>query len=367
MKILHISSGLGVGGAERSLLRLVRGLSGAHEFVVVSLSGHNALATEFPCPVWNFDLNAGLLPAGAALRRCVQGFEPDLVQGWMYHGNLAASIVARGVPVIWSIRHSLERWQDEPRRLRLIIRALAHWPVAPQRVVYNSASGWRTHVGRGFGGKPSMIIPNGVDTESYRPVNAQSRRAARELYALSQAATVLGCVARFHPMKDLPTLCAALGQMPHPPDCLVLAGEGMTPDNAELRALLQQHGLLERSRCLGRVADMPALYAALDGLVLASRYGEGTPNVLLEALAVGVPAVATRVGDSAQVLDDDACLVAPGDAPALAAALSALFAQPVEARAARIDRQQQRVVERFSLTACHRQYDSLYAELGGLR
>ena len=114
---------------------------------------------------------------------------------------------------------------------------------------------------------------------------------------------------------------------------------------------------------LGRRRDVGPLYAALDTAMLSSAFGERFPNVLAEAMACGVPCVATDVGDGASIVGDTGLVVPPCDAEALAAGWERLRREGSEGRAARGAAARQRVTDRYALAAMIEAYGALYREL----
>lgn len=375
MRVLHITSGLGAGGAERSLLQLVNASEPpgsqpvATHMRVASLTTAAALAPQFSCPPVVFDLKGERFGALSRLLTFTRRFKPDVIQGWMYHGNLAASYLGwrMGAPVIWSIRHSLARPEAEAAGLRWVVRLGRMACYQPKRVVYNSFSGWRTHAHFGYGPKPSMIIPNGVDI-NYFSTSANSLAPPIEsaACAVPTSEPVIGCVARFHPMKGLKTLLTAHASLQSTTACqLVLAGEGMDEHNSELTTMIDQVGCADKTTRLGFVSDMRNLYRQFSVLVLPSLFGEGTPNAVLEAMAAGIPAIATRVGDAPRCIDRQEWLVEPGDAGELSDKLGQMFALDTAQRAALIAGNTQHLQANYSLERCHERYHALYQELSG--
>ncbi len=366
-----------MGGAERSLQRLCVALGSTHEFAVANLSGANQLVAEFSPAPWQYNFKRRPYRELKRLTAAAAAFAPDVIQGWMYHGNGVASLVGHGLrrcdnrpPVVWSMRHSLARLSDEKLSLRALI-LLQRSPIfQPRRLVYNSHCGWQTHANIGFGTKPSMIIPNGVDTEYFCPASAAERKAARAAFAIAPDQRLLGCVARFHPQKGIETLLQSFASLRDQQLRsgaaelrLLLAGSGMSADNETLAGLLERHGLREAVVLAGVQSDARRLYAAMDLLVLASHFGEGTPNVLLEAMASGVPVIATRVGDSERVVADKRWLVAPSDAAALSVRIAALLELSAAKVAELVAANRARVGKHYSLGQCHRGYGDLYEEL----
>jgi len=170
------------------------------------------------------------------------------------------------------------------------------------------------------------VIPNGIDLTRFRPPldPAAARADARRLLGLPLEASVVGAVGRLDPQKGLDTLVRAFARLhgAGAPPLLALVGEG--PQRRELEWLARSLGVADRVRLVGRRADVPRLLPGLDLFVMPSRW-EGFGLALAEALAAGVPAVASAVDSLPEVLGDAGRLVAPDEPEALAGALSELL------------------------------------------
>ncbi len=142
---------------------------------------------------------------------------------------------------------------------------------------------------------------NGVDVDAFCSRSAEVREAFRARLGLKPEDFVVGGIGRLVPQKDFTTFlhAAALVVEKSPSARFVIFGEG--PEDAELKALAASLGLGDRVRFAGYVGDRQAVYGAIDLLLLTSRY-EGTPMVLLEAMAAGVPICATGVDGTAEIL-----------------------------------------------------------------
>jgi len=166
------------------------------------------------------------------------------------------------------------------------------------------------------------MIPNGVDTGRYRPLDPEQARSTHT----GGAEMVIGCVARLHPDKDHMTLLEAFSLLPLGTARLLLVGEG--PERARLEARVHDLGLSHWVEFLGGRSDIESLMHQFDCMVLSSRT-EGLPLVLIEAMACGVPCVATSVGGIPDLLNPDAgVVVPPGNPGALAEALDGLRRDP---------------------------------------
>jgi glycosyltransferase involved in cell wall biosynthesis len=371
LTVVHVVTSLELGGAQRMLAKLVAAPLAAPERThVVSLLPAGPLATPIRAAgasVHSLGLGHGsvaplrLLALGRLLRR----LGPDLVQGWMYHGNLAASLAAPfgagGAPVLWNIRGALDAPLAESRLTRWVIRAGAGLSARPAAIVYNAASAARQHAAAGYAPARAVVIGNGFDLAAYRPDPAAGPALRRRL-GIADARPLVGIAAEVRPMKDHATLLAAIGRLAaggHDLD-LVMLGTGTTPDNADLVARIAANGLTGRVHLLGPLADPAPVIKGLDLGVLSSAWGEGFPNFVGEAMAAGVPCVATDTGDCRAIIGETGRVAPPRDPAALAAALETMLALPADARHALGLAARERIATRYGLPAIVDAYRRLY-------
>lgn len=324
--VLYLITDLNVGGAERVLLEVVRRLDRRRfQPAVCSLAPPGAMAREFGelgVPVYGLGM-AGfrhLFRAGmlfALLRR--QRF--DIVHTHLFHANVLGRVVARlaGVPVVVSTTHVAE-----PRCWHLL---LERWTASlVDRVVAVSEGVRRYMVERAHipAGK-IVVMRNGVDPGRFRLRRGGFRR--RE--GIASDCLLVTTVGRLHAQKGLGCLLQAARSLtlPHPEVRFLVVGEG--PERRQLLRLRDRLGLGDRVRFLGFRADVPQILADSDVFALPSLW-EGLSIALLEAMAAGLPVVATDVEGVAEVVTDGetGLVVPPGDADALTAALSRLLGDP---------------------------------------
>jgi glycosyltransferase involved in cell wall biosynthesis len=371
MKICHVITGLGTGGAQAALYRLVQTLrSPDFEHVVVALGAAGNMSTLFAeaAELHHLGMHPGrLLPHEVLrLRRLLRNRHYDVIQSWMYHANLMAAMAGWGdaAPVVWNIRHSLHALSHEKRATRWVIRAGARLSRRPARIIFNAAVSRTQHVAFGYDAARSVVIPNGFDTAEFAPRPAERARIRAEL-GIPDAALAVGLVARVHPMKDHATFLHAarrLGEK-HPRSIFVLVGEGADGANRELGALIDQLDLRDRVRLCGRRSDIAAIDNALDIAASSSAWGEAFPNATAEAMACGVPCVVTDVGDAPAIVDDTGAVVPPRDPVALGDAWAALAALGAEARRALGQRARARVIRHYAIDAGARRYADLYRDI----
>lgn len=373
-RVLFVSTGLATGGAERMLARLVGQLHGnAIDAGVVALQGRGPVSDVLEAakvPLWHLDLaRAEHLPlALSRLASIARHFCPDMIQGWMYHGNLAACWVRAWAPgqprLVWSVRQSLYDLTREKPGTRRVIRVGQRLSSRVDAIVYNSYTARHQHESLGYAGNRTYVIDNGVDASLFQPDPSARERLCAEL-GIGLDYRLIGLVARYHPMKGHRVFLEAAGKLAPSSHRthFVLAGTGVVPDNPAFRTWLDSPALAGRLHLLGERRDMPGLTAALDLATSASTWGEAFANTLVEAMSCAVPCVATNVGDSNRILGDTGIVVPPADAGALADAWARLLALPEQARRAIGQGGRARILERYTIERIASRYATFYKQV----
>lgn len=372
LRVLFITTGLGTGGAERMLVKLIDSLGRRGvECRAASLRDAGTQGIEIRrlgVVVDELRINSiiGFLMAPLRIARTMWTFRPDVVQGWMYHGNLFATFAGlmrpRKCRLFWSIRQTLYNLSSEHWPTRQVVRAGAVFSRLPERLIYNSGLSAKQHAAAGYAGERVVVIPNGFDLTRFRPDQAQRARTRAEL-GIAPGVPVVGVVARSHPMKDHATLVdAAVHVRQAFPDVLfVLAGSEIDASNVPLVSRIAARELDRNFMLLGEVTDTENVYPALDVCALSSSWGEAFPNVLGEAMACGVPCVSTDLGEARHIIDDTGATVPIRDPAALGAAISGILGLDAAARRQLGARARQRIARLYSLDAVCGAYLDCYA------
>ena len=359
MRLTLAISTLGVGGAERVLSMLANAwVVAGHDVSLVTT--HDAGAgTHYALDPRVRRLAAGgpgrglrkQLSVVAALRRLVGATRPDVVVSFLNYTNVLVLLACRGtsVPVIVSER--------------LDPRVVGIGPVwgAFRRLTYRRAAALVAQTptaGRALGSlAPGRlhVIPNPVQRPATREYDARADRDGH---------TIL-CVGRLHPQKGFDVALQALARLEGEARSwrLVILGEGA--ERARLAALCERLGLDGRVAMPGQVPDPWPWLRAADIFLLPSR-SEGFPNALCEAMAAGLPVVATDcLSGPADIItpEVDGLLTPPGDPDAMAAALTRLIASP-DLRAALAGRAPA-ILDRFSLPSVLAAWDRIFAAVAG--
>ncbi|HYM11524.1 MAG TPA: glycosyltransferase [Bryobacterales bacterium] len=373
MRIVHLITDLATGGAEMMLYKLLSRLEGrGFRSQVISLMDGGPVRDRIEGLGIAVD-SLGMKPRwptpaeAARLVRAVRRRRPDIVQGWMFHGCLATEFVRLFLdrkPVVWNIRHSLHDLSGEKPMRVAVIRWLAHLSSRPVQILYNSRTSAKQHEGIGYNPRRTLVVPNGFDCEIFRP-DPQARLAVRQELGLGAGALLIGLAARVSPVKDHPTFLEAAGRLGSldPPVHFVLMGRGADHSNRALESQIRSQRLEGRIHLLGERQDMPRLTAALD-LATCCSVAESFPNVLGEAMACGVPCVATNVGDTAWIIGETGRVVPTRSPAALSQAWQELLAMGAEGRRSLGEAARQRIAQEFSLDRIAGEYQELYEQLG---
>ena len=229
-------------------------------------------------------------------------------------------------------------------------------------------TGRAAHEALGYVPRRWEVIPNGFDSDIFRP-DPSARRAMRETLGIDEDTVLICLPARWDPAKDHATFVEAAAGLARARRNVrfLLVGAGLEPAAPGIRRMLESHGIEPLVHLLGRRDDMPRIYAAADIVTISSAFAEAFPNVLGEAMACAVPSVVTDIGDCARVVGDTGIVVPPRSPGALVEAWERLMDQGRDARlelgrAARV-----RVRDRYSLEKIVHRYEDLYVELASSR
>jgi sugar transferase (PEP-CTERM/EpsH1 system associated) len=370
LRILHVISYMGRGGAEMGILKLIAGLGEGFEhricttrgfdgdFVRSSFSEEKMYFAGSPDRKLQFPL--------FRLARIMRRYRPHIVhtRNWGAIEAVAAAKLA-GVPVVIHSEHGYEvdMFAGLPMRRRLFRRAAyamadAIFAVTRELRDFHARQAWMRP-------ERMSVMYNGVDTERFAPCK-ESRTAMRKELGLPEESFVVGTVGRLVPIKDHRTLlkAAALLSGSRIDVRVLLVGSG--PERDKLQSLAT--GALEGRVCFtGDSSRVSEMLNAMDVFVLPS-LGEGMSNTLLEAMACGLPVLATNVGGNPEIIENDVngCLFTPGDAEWLASKLKFLARDPALIHqlgtAAR-----NRAIESFSLSRMLETYRSFYLDLAARR
>jgi len=364
LRILFFSTGLAYGGAETQLVRLSTRLkSRGRKVGVVSLTPPKAYVENLKAagiPVFSLGIQRKLPDPRPVLRLAwiIWKWRPHIIHSFMVHANLLARLVRIFAPVpvlICSVRSI-----NEGGRFRELLYRLTD-PLC-DLTTQLSRAGLERYVRIGAVPRRKIrYIPNGVDTERFKP-NLEDRLKVRKELGIDGFAWL--AVGRFDPPKNYPTMLQAFARVihKHPDTVLLIAGDGPLKKTTENMA--RELGIEKQVKFLGIRCDIPQLMNAADAYVMSSSW-EGMPNVLLEASATGLPIVATDVGGNSEIVLNGVTgfLVPPRNPEALAEAMLRLMSLSIEEREKMGKMARKHVEVNFNLDRIVDLWESLYYEL----
>ena len=374
LRITHVITGLRIGGAESMLYKLVRQHKQENvQITVVSLGEVGQIGERIRAlgiSVEAVGARSGSIPRVFEVIKLITKIrreKPEVLQGWMYHGNIAATLgglfLIPRPKIFWNVRQSLGPLDQEKNLTKNLIRFSAFLSRIPDGIIYNSMDSVEQHTAIGYSSKRIYFIPNGFDPDEFRPDNIKRQQVRAEL-GISDDSFLVGHIARFHPKKDHHSFFAAAKHVLQKRNDVyfLAAGRGVFGDNPTILRQLQEFGLQNKIFLLGERNDISSIYCALDLFVSSSAWGEGFPNNIGEAMATGLCCAATDVGESKRLLGETGQITGPSDPRALASVILEFVANPFSDRQKRGQEARKRVSERYSIEHIGGEYMSLYTE-----
>ena len=374
MRLLIVTTGLEVGGAERAIYNLVLGgIEKMGDVHLVSLRGEGYYGKLFKSrgisvTCLNLQNPINLFPSLIRITLFIKKFKPNIIQGWMYHGNLfslfASRLIYPKAKVYWGIRQSLYNIKREKFITRIIIRLCSLFSSYADCIIYNSVKSKGQHESFGFNSENGIFIPNGFNIKVWKRSKSISK-ALRIKYGIKKNNFVIGYVGRFHPMKNIPMMLKALNEIlkANKNVLFLIAGENTGRDN---QILNDHYNQLPSKQVisLGVRHDIPAIMSCLDLLCLTSSWGEGFSNTIGEAMSSGVPCISTDVGDSSSIIGKTGWVIKPNDIKALKAAINSAIRESSELYQSRSLASIARVSDNYQLKKIIKKYIKIYTEGG---
>ncbi len=302
-RICFVIPSLERGGTERQLVHLLRGLAEAHDLCVICTREDGALAREAAdfAEIRRLGLSGGWDPR---LRHRVQqafdAWRPDIVHSFMFGFDYQVNVAARktGVPVVLSSRRQLATWK-KPRHMRLQKKAnaLVDGIVANSEAVASFVSEQEDEPRERF-----HVIRNGIDVQALQ--TSKNLEIIAEKLSIPSDRKVVGLVANFSPVKDHDLFVRIAAELAGRREDVhfLLVGEG--PLRKAIEEQIGAAGLADRFTLAGAQDEIAALYALMTVVVLCSKV-EGSPNVVMEAMAAGRPVVAAEVGGVPELIEEN--------------------------------------------------------------
>lgn len=372
MKVLHIIVGLEIGGAETMLKRLIESDPDAvPNTVVVSLTTLGVIgetlyfqgvrvhtlgmssALNFPMTLWR-------------LVRLIRQYRPAIVQTWMYHADLIGGLAARlagSCSVVWNIRSTAIPQGALSMTFWLVRLCAICSYFIPDRIICCANSAKTAHIKLRYASHIMTVIPNGYDFSAFE-LHSDSRAKARRELGFDDGDMVIGVVGRFDPLKDFHNFVTAASYMAATRGDVkfLMVGRENEWSNATLRSWIEKAGLVKSFYLVGQQTDVVYYLSVMDVFCLSS-VNEAFPNVVVEAMAIGLPCVVTRAGDAADILGDDDFVVPIKDSVSLADALLRMCdLDPVDRRMLG-EKNAKKARAEYGIEKIRKKYEEVYDEV----
>jgi glycosyltransferase involved in cell wall biosynthesis len=300
------------------------------------------------------------------LTRLIRASQPHIVQSWMYHADLLGGLASRlagNQHVVWGVRTT--DVSSGCSRVTIVLRRLcaflSHW--VPHTIVCAAEASRKVHVSIGYDSTRMKVVPNGFDMS--RLVSTEKQRLnLRAQLGYQDKDLVVGSLGRFNLDKDQENFVKAADILiqRHPLVRFLMVGRDLDSCNSVLAHWIRETGHADRFTLLGERPDVATILSAMDVFCLHSRT-EGFPNVLGEAMAIGLACVTTDVGDARLMLGDAGVVVPKKDAVALARGVEALLVLSEYERILMGQKARKRINDEFTMSHTRERFETIYNKI----
>ena len=369
MKIVHIVTGLGDGGAEHTLFKICKhDIKNKH--IVISFKKYGkyfSLLNKLGIKVYCLNASFFSIHKFFFLIKLLQSLKPDIVQTWLVHADFIGSIAARlaGIKkILWNVRYSNIEIDKSKLTTILIIKVLAKLSyIIPEIIVIVSKKAKKIYENKGYDKRKLKFIPNGYDLSNLKG-NKDQKIDFQKKIKIKKRIPLIGYVARYDPLKDHLNLLNALSliRLKGKDFFCTLVGSNINKN----KILINEIKKLKLNNCvrlLGPVKNVSKVMNLLD-IHVQSSASEGFPNVVAEAMVHKTPCVVTNVGDSSYIVGKTGWVVPPNDSVKLAKAIETAFNEigtknwNKKCNEARV-----RIKQKFSLSKMIKSYNKVWIKV----
>ena len=317
MRVLHIITGLGNGGAENTLYKLCK-YDHKNKHIVISITTKGkyfSILKNMGIEVYYLNLKFYSIFKFFKLIRLIYFLKPEIIQTWLIIGDLLGGIAGRlagGKNIVWNIHFSNLKLDSTKLRNLIIIKILARLSyLIPKRTIIVSKDGLKNCKNLGYSKKKLIFIPNGYELSIFN-FDKKQEFYFRKKFKIKKNIPIIGNVSRYDPIKDHNTLFKALTLIKQKKInfLCILVGLNMNKKNRNLTSDINKLDLKKNIKLLGSKKNISEIMNGLDIHILTSK-SEAFPNVVVEAMACKTPCIATNVGDCSSIIGDTGWLAPP--------------------------------------------------------
>ena len=374
MKIVHIITGLGDGGAEHTLFKICK-YDIKNKHIVISFKRYGkyfSLLSKLGIKVYCINANFFSIHKFFFLIRLLRLLNPDIVQTWLVHADFVGGIAARLASIkkiIWNVRYSDLKLGKAKLTTIIIIKILSKLSyLIPKSIVIASKRAKKIYEIEGYDKKKLRFIPNGYDFSILKPSKFQKINFQKK-NKIKKKIPLIGKVARYDPKKDHLNLIKALSliRSKNVNFSCVLIGTNINQSNIKLVSKIKELKLSNHVKLLGQNDDITKVMNGLDVYIQSSSYGEGFPNVVAEAMSCGTPCVVTDVGDARFIVGKNGWIVPPNNSIKLAKAIEKALSEIGTSHwSRRCNKARLRIKDNFNIINMIKSYSNLWNNVNKL-
>lgn len=366
IKILHIISGLGPGGAQTCLLNLIKNTENISHSVISlgSQDIYHKILNELNVEYFNIPISTNIISIKNffILSKYIQKCTPDIVQTWLYRADLMGTtanfLTKHKNRIIWSVRCSDMGGRYEKGMNFVLLKLLIRLSKIPDSIVFNSFSGAKFHISSGYSPENAVNISNGIDTEVFKSQISLKNEKRNELN-IPENIFLAGYVGRYDDVKGHDDFLNIIKKNLDAWGLMV--GDGVTK-SSRIREKIKSEKLSDRIRLFEQRNDIPEIMSTFDVFLSASR-SEGFPTVIAEAMACEIPIIATNAGDTKKILGSDGFISPIGNINELSNNFLLVKKMSNSERQHLGGKLRKRILDNYSMEQMIKKYQDLYKKL----
>ena len=365
LKIVHIITSLDVGGCEKVLFNLLSfDKSQKTRILVISLNlkgYYRKKLIESGFEVLSLNLKEKKFLSIFLFIKSIINFKPDIIQGWMYHGNLfalfAKFLLFKKTNLFWNIRQTLYDVKLEKSSTKFVIFICKIFSKFPTKILANSRVSILQHIKYGYADNFKLII-NGVDINNFK-IDNNLGSLFRKKFGISENADCIGLIARYHPMKDHNFFIENILKVVKDNNIVpVIVGKNIVKQKNKIFQLVPNE-LISKFILVDEYEDINEVLNSLNLICITSRWGEGMSNILIEAMSTGLNCISSEIGDNKHLINNFGSTYTVGDEITFVSLLNKHISKATDYKKRSMDTRNH-IIKNYSLTLMFQKYFEIY-------